>query len=466
MSKNLPIIAIIAVGFAAGCLGLGPGGDGLAAPSPSPTALPASTRAASNAPAQAGDASAAALPAGPSPTIPPTAPRPAALPAATDPLPPSPMSPPTTVTIQGRQIYVNGQPFMMRGVGYAPTPIGRDPETLNPGEDFFSAGYAATYTRDLELLRDMGANTVRLWGWAPEADHTAFLDAAYNGGSRPVYVIAAYWLNASQNLSDPDVRRGIINEFTRMVALHKDHPAILMWMIGNELNAPWMYGDSPALFSLVDEMAAAAHAEEGARYHPVTTPLADIDLIQTIRQRDPQLSNLDVWSVQLYRGKSVGGIFDDYAAASRRPLLITEYGIDAYDQRQGDEYEKTGPPLQAEYAAALWQEIEAHSAVCAGGSIMAFRDEWWKGKHGKTDAGHPGCPDGDPATHSDCGYPSASQPDGYANEEWWGLFRAVKDGAGPERMEPRAVVATLRSLWTRQVYLPLLENPPAAAGPG
>jgi hypothetical protein len=28
-----------------------------------------------------------------------------------------------------------------------------------------------------------------------------------------------------------------------MVAAHKNHLAILMWSIGNELNASWMYGD-------------------------------------------------------------------------------------------------------------------------------------------------------------------------------------------------------------------------------
>jgi len=35
----------------------------------------------------------------------------------------------TPVTISGRQLLVNGQPFVVKGVDYSPTPIGR---TLTP----------------------------------------------------------------------------------------------------------------------------------------------------------------------------------------------------------------------------------------------------------------------------------------------------------------------------------------------
>jgi len=231
---------------------------------------------------------------------------------------------------------------------------------------------------------------------------------------------------------------------------------VLMWAIGNELNAPWMYGDRDDLFSLIDEMAQAAHLEEGSNPHPVTTPLADINLINTIANRDADMPNLDVWSVQAYRGSSFGSLFSDYAAASGKPLVITEYGIDAYDDKHGDEYEHIGLPYQAICAESLWKEIAANSSVCAGGSIMAYSDEWWKGKHGQNDTGHPDCPESDPAFHSNCGYPTDAHPDGYANEEWWGIMRTVKNGANPDIMQRRAVYYTLQSLWTRRSYLPLV----------
>ena len=362
----------------------------------------------------------------------------------------------TIVTVSSRKVFVNGKSFTVRGVGYAPTPIGGDPETAPPHGDFFTSSYSTIYNRDLPLLRQMGANTIRLWGWKHDGDHSDFLDAAYNNGIRPIYIIVSYWLDASRDISDPTVRQAIKAEFTQMVAIHKNHPAVLMWAIGNELNAPWMFGDSDDLFSLIDEMAGAAHTEEGDNYHPVTTPLADSNLINTITNRDSEVPHLDAWSVQVYRGSSFGSLFSDYAMASDKPLVITEYGIDAYDDENKDEYENLGTPYQAIYAESLWNEIVANSDICSGGSIMAYSDEWWKGKHGQSDSNHPSCPEAAPDFHSACGYANDAYPDGYANEEWWGIMRIVDNGTSPDIMQPRVVYYTLQSLWVNRIYLPLV----------
>ena len=77
--------------------------------------------------------------------------------------------------------------------------------------------------------------------------------------------------------------------------------------------------------------------------------------------------------------------------------------------------------------------------------MMAYSDEWWKGKHSEKGGG---CPDADPAFHSLCGHPDASQPDRYANEEWRGIMRSTDNGPYPDIMEPRAIYYALQSLWT------------------
>src|SRR5665647_826746 len=81
---------------------------------------------------------------------------------------------PSTVTIAERRILVDGLPYEMKGVGYAPTPIGVDPEVTPPYGDYFTSDYSSIYMRDLPLLREMGANTIRLWGWNNNANHTDF----------------------------------------------------------------------------------------------------------------------------------------------------------------------------------------------------------------------------------------------------------------------------------------------------
>jgi YD repeat-containing protein len=354
---------------------------------------------------------------------------------------------PSAVTINGRKLTVNGNPFTIKGMGYSPVPVGVDPEITSPYGDYFTSDYSSIYNRDLPSLRDLGANTIRLWSWNNTADHLDFLDKAYNGGAEPIYVIAGFWINPDLDI-DPDspdnVREQLKADFREMVAIHKKHPATLMWAIGNELNAPSMYGNKlDDLFSLMKEMAEEAHSEEGANYHPVTTPLLDSNLISTISTYDSLAPALDVWSANVYRGNTFGTLFDDYEAVSQKPFVILEYGIDAYDNVHGNEYEQIGTSYQADYAEALWNEIESNSDICIGGSIMAYSDEWWKGKYGTGT----GCPDNNPAFHSTCGYPAPSHPDGLSNEEWWGIMRTVDNNNNTDIMEPRAAYYRLQSLW-------------------
>jgi uncharacterized repeat protein (TIGR02543 family) len=361
---------------------------------------------------------------------------------------------PTSVTISGRQLLVNGNPFTIKGVGYSPVPIGVDPETTPPYGDYFTSGYSSIYDRDLPLLRQMGANTIRLWCWNNIADHLDFLDKAYNIGVNPIYVIAGFWINPGLDIdpvSPSNVRAQLKAEFREMVSIHKNHPAILMWSIGNELNADWMYGSNlNNLFSLINEMAEEAHLEDQS--HPVTTPLADINFINTVSTYNSLVPSLDVWGANIYRGNTFGPLFNDYYSASTKPLVILEYGIDAYDNANCDEYENVGASRQAEYAKTLWNEIANNSDVCIGGSIMAYSDEWWKG-YSTTPSGCPKgstdfCPDNDPAYHSTCGYPASSHPDGYSNEEWWGIMRTKDNGPNPDIMEPRTVYCTLQATFS------------------
>jgi hypothetical protein len=351
---------------------------------------------------------------------------------------------PTIVSINGRQLLVNGAPFMIKGVGYAPTPIGTDPEITPPYGDYLTANYNFIYERDLLLLRQMGANTIRLWGWNNTADHGDFLNKAYNNGVNPLYVIVTFWMgnSAYPDVSSIAARAKIKADFRNMVSSCKNNPAVLMWSIGNDPNALYNYGNHiDDFFSLVNEMAQEAHAEEGSTFHPVTTPLADVDFTNTVSKYNNVASSLDVWSIQAYRGNSFGSLFNDYTNVSAKPLAIMEFGIDAYDNNKGDEYEKNGTAYQAVYAEALYKEIAANKGTCIGGSIMAYSDEWWKGKYGTI-------PEYNPAYHSAAGFPTGAQPDGYANEEWWGIMRNRVNGSAPDIMEPRKVYSSLQSLWS------------------
>jgi hypothetical protein len=337
---------------------------------------------------------------------------------------------------------------VVKGVVYSPVPVGEDPNLAAPYGDYFTEPYGALHERDLPLLRTMGANALRLYHWEKTAGHSDFLDRAFNGGVDPIYVIAGYWIDAGLDLdphSAANVREQLKADFREMVAAHKTHPAILMWSVGHNLNRPGLSANQRAqVFSLINEMAETAQLEEGTSAHPVTTALADHDLAETIAAYEKAVPALDVWGANVYRGKSFGTMFNDLGPVTQKPLLIMEYGIDAFDQTKGNEYEKIGPPVQADFAEALWKEIAANVQTCVGGAIMSYSDEWWKARY----ADDPGClPDPDPWAQGRCGYSTTSQPDGYANEEWWGLVRIAHNGTGADSVEPRASYYRLQTLW-------------------
>ena len=85
-----------------------------------------------------------------------------------------------------------------------------------------------------------------------------------------------------------------------------------------------------------------------------------------------------------------------------------------------------------------------------GGCIMEWVDEWWKG-NGRCGPGGIGpsngycgryCPDSNPEFHGPCGGKKADFPDGWMNEEWWGLLSIDPPCPGtesfaPDRLTPR-----------------------------
>jgi hypothetical protein len=351
------------------------------------------------------------------------------------------------ILITDQTLSVNDSPFQVKGVGYAPTPIGHDPEIRAPYGDYFISEYHEIHERDFPLLRTMGANTLRLWSWNPTADHTRFLDAAFNDGLESMFVIAGFWIAGGYNI-DPDdpqnQRDSIKQDFLDMVRIHMNHPAILMWCIGNELNADWMYGQKlDNLFSLINEMALEAKQLEGRTYHPTTTPLMDVNLNNIIKTYDKEMPGLSVWGANVYRGKSFGDLFSNYTGTSDKPLILLEFGIDALNNNTKQEYEMNGIPQQSEHARSLWKEVEQNKAICVGASIMAYSDEWWKGKH----SADPQCKDDDPLFHGFCGYSTGAHPDAYSNEEWWGIMRVIKNGTQIDKVQPRNVYYELQKLW-------------------
>ncbi|MBU4487925.1 MAG: hypothetical protein KKI13_02515 [Candidatus Omnitrophica bacterium] len=349
------------------------------------------------------------------------------------------------VKIYEQKLLVGGNPFIVRGVGYQPTPIGYYPYNRYDGSPYIDVFADTPYNRtmwarDLEYLREMHCNTIRTWG---AVTSEAFLDACYNNGVNPIYVIMGYWLDCAKDYSDyakpnvPENRIDVLEDFVQYVQTYKDHPAVLIWAIGNEDNY-WYPGYKRGLYTLINEMARTAYEAEGSAYHPVMFPSRELVYMgeESVRSTDFAMNYLDIWGVNTYRGNTFGDLFSNYQFRSTKPFVITEYGIDAWDNMASPptEYED----MQASYATALWDEIAANENFCMGGVIMEYCDEWWK----DDDLGSY------PDSHDYGGYENEAHPDGFSNEEWWGIMRTVDNGDSIDMMAPREVYYALKDKWS------------------
>jgi len=307
----------------------------------------------------------------------------------------------------------NYKSFFIKGVGYSPTPIGSWGDLIYPDQ---------VYNRDIPLLKYMNCNAIRTWGKV----NSLLLDKVEQ---YKIKVLAGFWVSTTADFFNPSERLNIISEFETYVTSYKDYPAILAWSLGNEQN--YVNGDNWAWYSLVEDLAVTAYKVEGDKYHPVATPNGDRYRVgfTDYLARDVDLPYLDIWGMNLYKSDHEGfnQTFFMYSAFSSKPLWISEYGIDAYDNRINQEYEIE----QAKFARNRLIEM-VNSQVCIGGTLMAYSDEWWKA--------------GNPDAHDPGGYNTNAHPDGYSNEEWWGIFRVAK-GSTIDVLTKRAVFDTLKFIF-------------------
>ena len=322
------------------------------------------------------------------------------------------------VALDGSQLYVNGQPFFIKGVGYGPVPIGQ----TNSYDVYSDAGIR---NRDFPILRSMGVNTIRVW---KPVTNSAFLDAAYNSGNSPIYILMGLEINPNVNYADPATRQSVLDQWEAYITQFKDNPAVLGWAIGNEENYRDR-GDEADFYSLANEIAAKAYEIEGDAYHPIFMVHGDQEDIgkASMNADDSSLLWLDAWASNIFRGNSFDTFFIDYKTKTNKPLIITEFGIDAYNHVAHAPY----PETQAAYLSSLWDEIEDDvEDVLLGGCVFEYTDEWWKYIN--------------PSVHDEGGYEgNCAQPDCWADEEWWGLFEIQDDGSNLDILIPRQAYYTM-----------------------
>ena len=289
-----------------------------------------------------------------------------------------------TVTVSKRQILVNNQPYLIKGICYHPVPKG------SPNNRSFE-----TLSEDIALMKEAGINTIRVY--TPIEEIEVLDELAANN----IKVIIGFGYNQDGYY---DMVSGT---FINYVKKYKNHKAILLWELGNEYNyhPEWFKGDIKNWYKAMNDAAALIHKEDPN--HLVTTAHGDLPDVLALKHSP----NIDVWGLNVYRWDKPGTIYKQWEAVSDKPMYLSEAGGDSYMTITKAGYEQgENQKAQADANANILKEVFENNHIGSGVTLFSFTDGWWK-------AGNYDTQDKGGWAPNSSGVPY----DGSPNEEYWGI---------------------------------------------
>ncbi len=192
-------------------------------------------------------------------------------------------------------------------------------ELTRGGEPYAIRGAGMPRDR-LESFAAHGGNSIR--NWDSTADYQDARELLDNAQANGVTVALGLPMIAERHGFDYDDEAAVAAQLERMraeVLKYRDHPALLAWVIGNELNHEY---ENPRVYDAVNDVAKMIHDLDP--HHPATTTLAGIkpEVVAMVTERAPAL---DFLSFQVY-----GDVFAlpelVAAAGYDGPFMVTEWG--------------------------------------------------------------------------------------------------------------------------------------------
>jgi hypothetical protein len=237
------------------------------------------------------------------------------------------------------QLYRGGEPYYIKGVG---------------GQS------------QLDRAVAYGANSVRTWG---VGEAIAILDDAHAKG---LTVLFGLWVGCERQGFDYNDTKGVqaqLERFTEVVKKYKDHPAILMWGIGNETDL--FYSDF-RVWNAIDDIAKMIKEEDPN--HPTMTVTAGLDVaeVQLVMERAP---HIDIYGINTYGGL-IGIDKEMRAYGWDRPYVITEWGPNGHWEVDKTEWgvpiEQTSTEKAADYKRRYEIGIAADKEMCVGSYVFLW----------------------------------------------------------------------------------------------
>lgn len=234
------------------------------------------------------------------------------------------------VAVSGDRILVDGKPFVVHG----------------------AAGW-----EQLDVLKGLGANAIRTYGDLGNE----VLDPAEKLGLK---VALGFWLEPPRRGFDYANRAAVEEQLARLEAFvraHKDHPALLMWGIGNEVEAE--APDPDLVYAAIGEAARRTKAIDPD--HPTMAVLAETgeDKVRRLMKFAP---DIDVLGLNSY-GEALPSVIGRARAQGwTGPIVVTELGVIGQWDAPKTEWGAAVEPTSTAKATLLARYLGALEAGGAG----------------------------------------------------------------------------------------------------
>jgi hypothetical protein len=196
---------------------------------------------------------------------------------------------------------------------------------------------------------------------------------------------------ANTDYGDPRVADILLKEVSDLVREFEGTPGLLLYLLGNENNYGLFWSgaeteDIPMadrastkrardMYKLFNRGALAMKAVGVNR--PIAIANGDDMFLDIIAE---ELPDIDIFGTNTYRGLTFTDLYDNLKAGYDKPVLLTEFGADAFNSKTGQEDQA----CQARYVVDNWMDVYSHAAGMGragnsiGGFTFQFSDGWWK----------------------------------------------------------------------------------------
>lgn len=235
---------------------------------------------------------------------------------------------------------------------------------LRNGQPYYVKG--AGGNTKLDVVMRCGGNSIRTWGLE---NAKQILDDAQKHG---LTVMLGLWLQHERHGFDYDNSSKVkqqLEYFKNAIVQFKDHPALLMWGIGNEVDLDY---SNVKVWSAVQDIAKYIHSVDPN--HPTSTVTAGLDSSEVywIKKLAP---DIDIYCVNTYG--DIGNVPSNIKKYGwNGPYMITEWGPNGHWESPTTSWnaalEQSSSEKASVYSERYKKYIEPNSNYCLGSYVFLW----------------------------------------------------------------------------------------------